>query len=328
MSVMSAAEARQAAGAGPQIAVPGPRAANPARGRGAQFGAGHGARGRTIPDSGPPSAGGPPRPERTVSEAGLAAPVTELHVQGLEVRELRMTQVRAVDAVERRPHGSRSLASGPAVGATAGPESGLHVPALLAPSGHIAASHVSASSVPAHRVSAHRVSARRVSASHLSASHVPARRVSAVRASAMPGSGRAVAAGHGPARSAPQSGRTGSTGSRADRRPQGRPGAVRLTRRGRRVVAALALALTASVVMLIWLAAAGGAAASDHRAPARGAYQGLAQVVVRPGQTLWSIAAAAEPSADPRVVIQQIVEANALSGATIHTGQLLWVPKS
>ena len=27
------------------------------------------------------------------------------------------------------------------------------------------------------------------------------------------------------------------------------------------------------------------------------------------------------------VVIQQIIETNALSGATIHAGQLLWVPK-
>ena len=93
------------------------------------------------------------------------------------------------------------------------------------------------------------------------------------------------------------------------------------------MLAALALMLTAAVVVLIWLAAAGGAAAADHESPAKGAYQGLAQVAVRPGQTLWSIATAAEPSADPRVVIQQIVDANALSGATIHTGQLLWVPK-
>ena len=93
------------------------------------------------------------------------------------------------------------------------------------------------------------------------------------------------------------------------------------------MVATAALALTAAVVVLIWLAAAGGAAASDHGSPASGAYQGLTQVVVRPGQTLWSIAAAAEPSADPRVVIQQIIEANALSGATIQAGQLLWVPR-
>jgi LysM domain len=91
-------------------------------------------------------------------------------------------------------------------------------------------------------------------------------------------------------------------------------------------VAALALALTAAVVVLIWLAAAGGAVAADHGLPAKAVYQGLTQVVVRPGQTLWSIAAAAEPSADPRVVIQQIIETNALSGATIHVGQLLWVP--
>jgi len=91
-------------------------------------------------------------------------------------------------------------------------------------------------------------------------------------------------------------------------------------------VAGLALALTAAVVVLIWLAAAGGAAAADHGLPARGVYQGLTRMVVRPGQTLWSIAAAAEPSADPRVVIQQIIETNALSGATIHAGQLLWVP--
>jgi Tfp pilus assembly protein FimV len=93
------------------------------------------------------------------------------------------------------------------------------------------------------------------------------------------------------------------------------------------MVVGLALALTAAVVVLIWLAAAGGAAAADHGLPARAVYQGLTRVVVRPGQTLWSIAAAAEPSADPRVVIQQIIETNALSGATIHAGQLLWVPK-
>jgi LysM repeat protein len=50
------------------------------------------------------------------------------------------------------------------------------------------------------------------------------------------------------------------------------------------------------------------------------------QIVVRPGQTLWSIAAAAEPSADPRNVVQEIMSVNALAGPTISTGQLLWVP--
>jgi LysM repeat protein len=53
----------------------------------------------------------------------------------------------------------------------------------------------------------------------------------------------------------------------------------------------------------------------------------LHQIVVQPGQTLWSIAAAAEPSADPRLVIQEIITANALPGGQLQVGQLLWVPK-
>ena len=51
------------------------------------------------------------------------------------------------------------------------------------------------------------------------------------------------------------------------------------------------------------------------------------QIVVQPGQTLWSIASAAEPTADPRAVIQQIMSVNALSGTNIQAGQLLWVPR-
>jgi LysM repeat protein len=53
----------------------------------------------------------------------------------------------------------------------------------------------------------------------------------------------------------------------------------------------------------------------------------MTRVVVRPGQTLWSIASQAEPTADPRLVIQQIIQANSLSGPVIQPGQSLWVPK-
>jgi LysM repeat protein len=53
----------------------------------------------------------------------------------------------------------------------------------------------------------------------------------------------------------------------------------------------------------------------------------MRQVVVRQGQTLWSIASAAEPSADTRVVVQEIMTANALTSGDISTGQLLWVPR-
>ena len=53
----------------------------------------------------------------------------------------------------------------------------------------------------------------------------------------------------------------------------------------------------------------------------------MRHVVVKPGQTLWSIASAAEPTADPQAVIQQILTANSLPASTIHTGQVLWVPR-
>jgi hypothetical protein len=106
-----------------------------------------------------------------------------------------------------------------------------------------------------------------------------------------------------------------------------RPAPLRLTRRGRAVVAVLTVLAAAAVVTLLWLAAAGGAQAASHGQPAGAGFQGMTSVVVRPGQTLWSIAASAQPSANPWAVIQQIIDANALSGTSVHSGQLLWVPK-
>jgi hypothetical protein len=105
------------------------------------------------------------------------------------------------------------------------------------------------------------------------------------------------------------------------------PGELRLTRRGRRVLTGFAMLVAVIGAMLIWTSVAGGAQAPRVGPPARSAYQGMTQVVVRPGQTLWSVAAAADPSADPWTVIQQISDANALNGSQIQAGQLLWVPK-
>ncbi len=110
----------------------------------------------------------------------------------------------------------------------------------------------------------------------------------------------------------------------APARPAAAP--LRLTRRGRAVVAAAATVLAAVAASLIVVAAATGAQATNHGQPG-GGYAGMREIVVRPGQTLWSIAAAAEPSADPRVVIQQIMTVNSLTTTQIQAGQLLWVPK-
>ena len=99
--------------------------------------------------------------------------------------------------------------------------------------------------------------------------------------------------------------------------------ALRLTRRGR--IALVGFLFFAAG--LIWLAVAGGADATGSGVPPSVYEKHLSQVVVRPGDSLWSIAARAEPDADPRLVIQQITDINALPSAQIAVGQRLWVPK-
>jgi hypothetical protein len=103
---------------------------------------------------------------------------------------------------------------------------------------------------------------------------------------------------------------------------------VRLTRRGRFVVGVLTGLAIASAAALIWLAVTGQAQAASKVTPGSTGSHGMFRVVVRPGQTLWSIAEKADPSADPRLVIQQIVDDNALSGTDVNAGQVLWVPRS
>jgi hypothetical protein len=103
-------------------------------------------------------------------------------------------------------------------------------------------------------------------------------------------------------------------------------GPVRLTRRGRAVAGGLAVAAVALAAFLLSLALGGGALAADHGS-AGSPYQGMRRVVVQPGQNLWSLATRAEPGADPRLVIPQIVSANALAGDAVYPGEQLWVPR-
>ena len=102
----------------------------------------------------------------------------------------------------------------------------------------------------------------------------------------------------------------------------------RLTRRGRVVLVALVTLLVMAVVAAASIAASGGIAQATSRGPSRYAVErNLARVTVRPGQSLWSVAEAADPGADTRVVIQQIIELNALPGMTLNPGEQLWVPR-
>ena len=105
--------------------------------------------------------------------------------------------------------------------------------------------------------------------------------------------------------------------------PQPASAPLRLTRRGRVVVAVA----TALVLAALSLVIATSAQATNHPVPSPGTRQSLTQVTVRPGQNLWSVAEAADPGADTRVVIQQIIELNALTGNVVFTGQRLWVPR-
>jgi hypothetical protein len=101
------------------------------------------------------------------------------------------------------------------------------------------------------------------------------------------------------------------------------PAPLRLTRRGR-VVIAVAAALLVTAISLL---AAGVARATNDAPSPHAARQNLVQVVVRPGQSLWSVAESADPDQDTRAVIQQIIDLNSLSGDTVVAGQQLWVPR-
>lgn len=101
-------------------------------------------------------------------------------------------------------------------------------------------------------------------------------------------------------------------------------GPLRLTRRGRLVVA-VAVALLIAVVMLV----ATGTARATSSPPSQGKAntQNLAQVVVAPGESLWSVAERADPGQDTRNVIQQVIDLNALTGDVVYAGQRLWLPR-
>lgn len=107
---------------------------------------------------------------------------------------------------------------------------------------------------------------------------------------------------------------------RHSRRPRGLRPPLRLTRRGR-VAAAVVAGL---LVTLMSMLAAGVAQATSHAPHPAG--RDLVQVVVRPGQSLWSVAESAEPDQDTRAVIKQIIDLNGLSGDVVLAGQQLWVP--
>ena len=101
---------------------------------------------------------------------------------------------------------------------------------------------------------------------------------------------------------------------------------LRLTRRGRLVVTAMAVVLVAAGS----LALAGAAQAMGHSGatPRPGtAGTAMTRVEVRPGQSLWTLAEAYDPNTDTRQVIQEILQLNSMSTDRVQPGQVLWMPR-
>jgi hypothetical protein len=94
------------------------------------------------------------------------------------------------------------------------------------------------------------------------------------------------------------------------------------------VVWVFAVLAAAAVLTPFLLTAAAGAQAANHGLSPAAIRASMRQVVVKPGQSLWSIALQAEPNADPRIVSQQIIEYNALGSEVVIPGESLWVPKN
>lgn len=98
----------------------------------------------------------------------------------------------------------------------------------------------------------------------------------------------------------------------------GRP-PLRLTARGRRLVLSLAVAAGVAGAAL-----AHGLLASDGGSGLRLA--GETSVVVRPGDTLWSIASSVAGDSDVRVVVAELRQVNGLHGSDLVPGEVLQLP--
>ncbi|MFC3272811.1 LysM peptidoglycan-binding domain-containing protein [Agromyces mediolanus] len=97
---------------------------------------------------------------------------------------------------------------------------------------------------------------------------------------------------------------------------------LRLTRRGRVVFTTLG-----ALPLVIWAALSvlgAGVAAADDAVGGPGA--SFDYVTVGAGDTLWEIAEATDPGADPRVVIDDIIRLNGLDSSVVEPGQRLALP--
>lgn len=96
---------------------------------------------------------------------------------------------------------------------------------------------------------------------------------------------------------------------------------LRLTDRGRRVLAAVvALPVVAAIAFAVL---SGGSAQASLDEGVQATFE---TINVMPGDSLWSIASDVAPHADPRDVIDGMISLNALPSSAITPGQTLAIP--
>lgn len=97
---------------------------------------------------------------------------------------------------------------------------------------------------------------------------------------------------------------------------------IKLTRKGRLLLSGLSFMamLAISAFSLFGLATASAKASNDS------SNSSTTQIVVAPGETLWTIAARINPENDPRAVIEDIKALNVIEGVNVYAGQVLLIP--
>lgn len=96
---------------------------------------------------------------------------------------------------------------------------------------------------------------------------------------------------------------------------------LRITARGRKVLAAVVAAPIVAVLGVAALSAGGSAVATGSSVTTEFDY-----LTVQSGQSLWSIAESIAPQSDPRDVIAEIRSLNQLSTSSVQPGQRIAVP--
>jgi hypothetical protein len=95
---------------------------------------------------------------------------------------------------------------------------------------------------------------------------------------------------------------------------------LRLTKRGRAVL--FFLAATPLVIAALFIALNGGQASASLD----GSSTAFQYVTVDEGESLWQVAQEIAPAADPRDVIQQLMQLNQLDSADVFAGVQLAIP--